>query len=113
ALHDLAADSPRPAGPASPWRPGPVPSPEALLSRVTVNAALHPLRVGTVLASSAPKAVRGLVALPGKLVGGVVSGVGGGSVPSFPPKTRFNQTVSPHRVFEARFHDLADFKRIK
>ena len=33
--------------------------------------------------------------------------------PSFPPKTRFNQTASPHRVFEARFHDLADFKRIK
>jgi len=33
--------------------------------------------------------------------------------PSFPPKTRFNQTISPHRVFEARFHDLADFKRIK
>jgi diacylglycerol O-acyltransferase / wax synthase len=27
--------------------------------------------------------------------------------------TRFNQKVSPHRVFEARFHDLADFKRIK
>jgi WS/DGAT/MGAT family acyltransferase len=38
---------------------------------------------------------------------------GGGGVPSFPPKTRFNQTVSPHRVFEARFHDLTDFKRIK
>jgi diacylglycerol O-acyltransferase / wax synthase len=113
ALHDLAADSPRPAGPASPWRPGPVPSTADLLSRVAVNAALHPLRVGTVLASSAPKAVRALVALPGKLVGGVVSGVGGGGVPSLPPKTRFNQTVSPHRVFEARFHDLADFKRIK
>ena len=113
ALHDLAADSPRPAGPASPRRPGPVPSTADLLSRVAVNAALHPLRVGTVLASSAPKAVRGLVALPGKLVGGVVSGVGGGGVPSLPPKTRFNQTVSPHRVFEARFHDLADFKRIK
>jgi WS/DGAT/MGAT family acyltransferase len=30
-----------------------------------------------------------------------------------PPKTRFNQTASPHRVFEARFHDLADFKRIR
>jgi WS/DGAT/MGAT family acyltransferase len=42
-----------------------------------------------------------------------VSGLAGGSVPSFPPKTRFNQTVSPHRVFEARFHDLADFKRVK
>jgi diacylglycerol O-acyltransferase / wax synthase len=45
-----------------------------------------------------------------------VSGVAEGAegiVPSFPPKTRFNQTVSPHRVFEARFHDFADFKRIK
>ncbi len=113
ALHDLAADSPRPAGPDSPWRPGPLPSTADLLARTAINAALHRLRAGTVLASSAPKAVRALAALPGKLVGGVVSRVAGGNVPSFAPKTRFNQTVSPHRVFEARFHDLADFKRIK
>ena len=113
ALHDLAADSPRPAGPASPWHPDPVPSTADLLGRTAMNSALYPLRAGRVLASSAPKAVRGLAALPRKLVGGVASGVAGGSVPSFPPKTRFNQTVSPHRVFEARFHDLADFKRIK
>jgi diacylglycerol O-acyltransferase / wax synthase len=113
ALHDLAADSPRPAGPDSPWHPGPVPSTADLLARTAINAALQPLRTGRVLASSAPTAIRGLAALPGKLVGGVVSRVAGGSVPSFPPKTRFNQTVSPHRVFEARFHDLADFKRIK
>src|ERR1700761_3863960 len=113
ALHDLAADSPRPAGPDSPWHPGPVPSTADLLARTAINVALQPLRTGRVLASSAPKAIRGLAALPGKLVGGVVSGVAGGGVPSFAPKTRFNQTVSPHRVFEARFHDLADFKRIK
>jgi len=113
ALHDLAADSPRPAGPDSPWRPGPLPSTADLLARTAINAALHPLRAGTVLVSSAPKAVRGLAGLPGKLVGGVASRVAGGSVSSFPPKTRFNQTVSPHRVFEARFHYLADFKRIK
>jgi WS/DGAT/MGAT family acyltransferase len=113
ALHDLAADSPRPAGPDSPWRPGPLPSTADLLARTAINAALHPLRAGTVLASSAPNAVRGLTVLPGKLVAGVVARGAGGSVPSFPPKTRFNQTVSPHRVFEARFHDLADFKRIK
>jgi WS/DGAT/MGAT family acyltransferase len=113
ALHDLAADSPRPAGPDSPWRPGPLPSTADLLARTAINAALHPLRAGTVLASSAPNAVRGLNVLPGKLVAGVVARGAGGSVPSFPPKTRFNQTVSPHRVFEARFHDLADFKRIK
>ncbi len=70
------------------------------------------MRAGTVLASSAPKAVRGLAGLPGKLISGV-SRIPELGTPSFPPKTRFNQTVSPHRVFEARFHDLADFKRIK
>ena len=73
ALHDLAADSPRPAGPDSPWRPGPLPSTADLLSRTAINVALYPLRAGAVLASSAPKVVRGLAGLPAKLVGGVVS----------------------------------------
>jgi diacylglycerol O-acyltransferase / wax synthase len=113
AMHDLDADGPRPAGPDDPWRPDALPSNADLLSRTAINVALYPLRAGAVLASSVPKAVRGLAGLPAKLVSGVVSGVGGGGLPSFPPKTRFNQTVSPHRVFEARFHDLADFKRIK
>ena len=113
ALHDLAADSPRPAGPDSRWQPGPLPSTAQLLSRTAINAALQPLRAGTVLASSVPDAVRASAGLPGKLIRGVVSRVARGAVPSFPPKTRFNQTVSPHRVFEARFHELADFKRIK
>jgi diacylglycerol O-acyltransferase / wax synthase len=113
AMHDLAADSPRPAGPDGPWRPGALPTTANLLSRTAINAALYPLRVGRVLASNAPKVIGGLAGLPGKLVGGVASRVAEGSLPSFPPKTRFNQTVSPHRVFEARFHDLADFKRIK
>ncbi len=114
ALHDLAADSPRPAGPDSPWQPDPLPNNADLLSRTAINAALYPLRAGKIIASSTPEVFRSLAGLPGKLVGGVVSGATGGSVlPSFPPKTRFNQTVSPHRVFEARFHDLADFQRIK
>ncbi|MFZ0905503.1 MAG: wax ester/triacylglycerol synthase family O-acyltransferase [Mycobacterium sp.] len=113
ALHDLAADSPRPAGPDAPWHPSPLPSTGDLLARTAINAALYPMRAGTVLASSAPKLVRGLAGLPGKLAGGVVSRIASGSVPSLPPKTRFNETASPHRVFEARFHDLADFKRIK
>lgn len=114
ALHDLAADSPRPAGPDSPWRPDPLPNNADLLSRTAINAALYPLRAGKTIASSTPKVFRSLAGLPGKLVGGVVAGATGGNVlPSFPPKTRFNQTVSPHRVFEARFHDLAAFQRIK
>jgi diacylglycerol O-acyltransferase / wax synthase len=113
ALHDLAADSPRPAGPDSPWQPGPLPSSTELLTRATVSTALYPWRAGAIFASNAPKAVRGLAGLPGKLIGGAVRTAARGTTPSFPPKTRFNQTVSPHRVFEARFHDLADFKRIK
>src|SRR5690242_3352908 len=112
ALHDLAADSPRPAGPESPWDPAPLPSAGDLLVRTAINAALHPMRAGTVLASSAPKLLRGLAGLPGKLAGGA-SRIASGNVPSLPPKTRFNQTASPHRVFEARFHELADFQRIK
>src|ERR1700733_7571267 len=54
ALHDLAADSPRPAGPDGRWQPGPLPSTVDLLSRTALNAVLQPLRAGTVLASSAP-----------------------------------------------------------
>ncbi|HWF68294.1 MAG TPA: WS/DGAT domain-containing protein, partial [Mycobacterium sp.] len=112
AMHDLAPDSPRPPAPEKPWRPAPLPTTANLLSRTAIKAALYPVRAGTVLASSAPKAVRGLAGLPGKLISGA-SKIPEFAAPSFPPKTRFNQTVSPHRVFEARFHDLADFKRIK
>ncbi len=113
ALHDLAADSPRPAGPDKAWRPGPLPSSTDLLSRTAIEAVLYPMRTSAVFASNAPKLVRGLAGLPGKLVGGVASRVAEGNMPALPPKTRFNQTVSAHRVFEARFHDLADFKAIK
>ncbi|BDB42716.1 WS/DGAT/MGAT family O-acyltransferase [Mycobacterium kiyosense] len=115
ALHDLAADGPRPPGPDHPWQPAPLPSSSELLARTAANAVLHPVRAGRVVASSAPQLVRGLAGLPAKLVGGVLNSVsdGGPAKTLFPPRTRFNQTVSPHRVFEARFHDLADFKRIK
>jgi diacylglycerol O-acyltransferase / wax synthase len=109
ALHDLAADAPRPAAPDLPWRPDPLPSNTELLRRTAVDAATYPLRAAGVLASSVPKAVGGLARLPFR----GVSKIAGGGVPSFPPKTRFNQSVSPHRVFESRFHSLADFRKIK
>ena len=112
AMHDLAADSPRPDAPDDPWRPAPLPTTANLLSRTAIKAALYPVRASTVLASSAPKLVRGLAGLPAKLVSGV-SRINELSAPSFPPRTRFNQTVSAHRVFEARFHELDAFKRIK
>jgi len=112
ALHDVAPDSPRPAPPDRPWQPAPLPTTADLLSRTAIKALTYPLRAGAVLASHAPKAALGLAGLPVKLINGVskIPEIAG---PLFPPKTRFNQTVSPHRVFEARFHDLDDFKRIK
>lgn len=113
ALHDLAADSPRPAESVTPWVPGTLPSAVDLLSRTFVDTALYPFRTSSVLASNAPKVVRGIAGLPRKLVGGVTGAASESIALSFAPKTRFNQTVSPDRVFEARFHALTDFKRIK
>src|ERR1700737_4660487 len=105
AMHDRASDSPRPDPPQSPWRPHPLPSTANLLTRTAINAALYPLRASKAVAPTTLKAVRQLAGLPGKLAGGGAS--------TLAPTTRFNQPVSSHRVFEARFHDLADIKRIK
>ena len=113
AMHDLAPDGPRPGPPEKPWEPGALPSTADLVSRTAINGVLYPVRAGKVVIPSALRAVRHLAALPGKVVGGVTSALRPGSGSLFAPATRFNDSVSPHRVFEARFHDLADFKRIK
>ena len=113
AMHDLAPDGPRPGPPEKPWAPSALPSTASLLSRTAINGALYPVRAGKVVIPGALKAVGHLAELPGKLAGGVASTVAGGSGSLFAPTTRFNDSVSPHRAFEARFHDLADFKRIK
>ncbi|WP_068277409.1 WS/DGAT/MGAT family O-acyltransferase [Aldersonia kunmingensis] len=112
AMHDLASDSPRPDPPESPWRPDPLPSTASLLSRTAINGALYPIRASRVLAPMALKAARRLAGLSPKLAGGVASTLAG-SGPALPPSTQFNESVSPQRVFEALFHDLADIKRIK
>jgi WS/DGAT/MGAT family acyltransferase len=113
AMHDLAPDGPRPAPPDKPWNPDALPSTADLLSRTAVNGVLYPLRAGRVVAPTALRAARGLVSLPSKLVGSVASALTPGSGPIFAPVTQFNGAASPHRVFEARFHELADFQRIK
>ena len=113
AMHDLAPDAPRPAAPDRRSSPAALPSTSDLVARTATNIALYPLRAGKVLIPSAFNALRHLHTLPGALVSGVASTLapGGGSL--FAPTTRFNGSATPHRVFEARFHDLADFKRIK
>ncbi len=113
AMHDLAPDSPPPAPPEKPWKPGALPSTADLVSRTAINGVLHPLRAGKVLIPSAFNALRHIAELPGKLAGGVAATLAPGSGSLFAPSTRFNEAATPHRVFDARFHDLADFKRIK
>jgi diacylglycerol O-acyltransferase / wax synthase len=113
AMHDLAADGPRPAPPEHPWRPAMLPSTASLLSRTAANGALYPLRAAKVMLPTAVRIVGQLAGLPGKVASGVASTLGGGAESPFAPTTRFNDAVSPHRVFEARFHDLAEIKRIK
>ncbi len=113
AMHDLAVDSPRPAPPEKAWKPGPLPSTEDLVLRTAINGVLHPLRAGKVLIPSALSALRHIAGLPGALAGGVAATLAPGSGSLFAPSTRFNDAATPHRVFDARFHDLADFKRIK
>ena len=113
AMHDLASDSPRPAPPEQPWKPGALPSTADLVSRTVINGMLHPLRAGKVLIPSAFSALRHIAELPGKLAGPVAATLAPGSGSLFAPRTRFNEAATAHRVFDARFHDLADFQRIK
>jgi diacylglycerol O-acyltransferase / wax synthase len=113
AMHDLAADAPRPAPPALPFRPGPLPSTSELVARTAFNIAKYPLRAGRVVIPTTVGAVRRIHTLPSALARGAAAALRPGTGPLFPPATRFNGSATPHRVFEARFHDLADFKRIK
>jgi diacylglycerol O-acyltransferase / wax synthase len=113
AMHDLAHDSPRPAPPEKPWNPGRLPSTVDLVSRTAINGVLHPLRAGKIIIPSALGALRHIAELPGKIAGGVAATLTPGSGSLFAPSTRFNGAATPHRAFDARFHDLADFKRIK
>src|SRR6202040_3463440 len=95
------------------FKPDALPSTSDLVARTAINIALYPLRVSKVLLPNALNAIRHLHTLPGALAGGVAATLGQGTGSLFSPSTRFNGSVTPHRVFEARFHDLADFKRIK
>jgi WS/DGAT/MGAT family acyltransferase len=113
AMHDLAADAPRPAPPAHRFAPSPLPSTSDLIARTAANIALYPLRASKVVIPSAFNVLRRLHTVPGALASGMASTLGPGSASLLSPATRFNGSVTPHRVFEARFHEFADFKRIK
>jgi WS/DGAT/MGAT family acyltransferase len=103
AIHDLAAagDHSRENGA---WRAESAPGPLSLLGRTAGSAVRYPVQAAQVIGRAAPAGLRVLArelrarrrprGLP-------------------VPRTRFNGAVSSHRVFEARFHDFEDVRRIK
>ena len=104
ATHDLSADVEPPAPPAEPWTPDREPTPWELLTRASVNNLRSPAHMTRVVG----RTVRGLGRLPGPLARREAA---------LPPRnvvrTRFNATVSAHRVLEGCRFDFATVRRMK
>ena len=104
ALHTLAPDSPPPKAPDD-WKPERIPNPLELLGKSYLNAIINPIKQAQVAAQAVPgvaKAIKGLVSREFKLTTDYV-----------PPRTRFNRSISSHRVIDGRSFPLADFKSIR
>jgi diacylglycerol O-acyltransferase len=84
------------------WRSETLPSTRWLLRRAAIHAATNPINAGRLVVSSAPPLARELV----------------GKVWNRPPalrvpRTRFNQKISAHRVFDEARCSLDDLKLVK
>lgn len=104
ALHTITPNTAPPNQPDD-WKPEKIPSAAELLGKSYVNTLLNPLKQAQVAAQAVPgiaKAIRGLVTRDFKLTTDLV-----------PPRTRFNRSISPHRVVEGRTFPLADMKAIR
>ncbi|WP_407876211.1 WS/DGAT/MGAT family O-acyltransferase [Qipengyuania nanhaisediminis] len=104
AMHTLTPDVSEPEQPDD-WKPEKVPGPVELLGKSYVNALLNPLKQAQVAAQAIPgvaSAIKGLVAKDFRL-----------STDMMPPRTRFNRSISAHRVVEGCCFDLAEFKSVR
>ncbi|MEM6476538.1 MAG: wax ester/triacylglycerol synthase family O-acyltransferase [Pseudomonadota bacterium] len=104
AIHTL---DPHAAAPQQPdtWKPEKIPGPVELLGKSYINALMNPLKQAQVAAQAVPgvaSAIKGLVTRDFKVSSDLV-----------PPRTRFNRSISPHRVVEGRSFKLADVKAIR
>lgn len=87
------------------WKPEKIPGPAELLGKSYLNALMNPLKQAQVAAQSLPgvaSAIKGLVTREFKLTTDLV-----------PPRTRFNRSISPHRVVEGCVFPLEDMKAIR
>ncbi len=104
ATHDLEVDG-KPAPPTDAWVPESEPSVLELSMRAIANNTQQPLRFARILGEAAPPMIR--AALESALRRD------DDAAPAEVPRTRFNGSVSPHRVFEASSFSLADIKQIR
>jgi diacylglycerol O-acyltransferase len=102
AIHDLSADA-EIAPPEHSWKPERLPTGVELLTRSAAKSVQTPVKFGRLLYRSAPAL--------GKVIGGLASQQL--KIPLAVPRTRFNGTVSSHRVFDGRKLSLDEVKEIK
>ena len=102
AIHDLSPDS-EVDEPLEEWVPERRPTGVEMLTRSLAGNIRKPVKFGRLLYRSAPS------------LGRVVAGLGSKQLrlPMRVPRTRFNGTVSSHRVFDGRKFDLEEIKAIK
>ncbi len=104
AMHTLTPDQPPPDTPDD-WVPEKVPGPIELLGKSYLHALTNPVKQAQVAAQVVPgiaSAIKGLVTRDFKL-----------STDYIPPRTRFNRSISPHRVVEGCSFKLAEVKAIR
>ena len=103
AIHDLDPDNPHIRPNTTPWHGENEPNPLELLARASINNTLQPFRLAEVLARSVPAM--------GRLSQSVAQRQFSATKPV--PPTRFNGTVTAHRVVEGRSFDLKEVRAIK
>ena len=102
ALHDLDPTTPPPQM-TQPWVVDRVPTSVELLARATVNRPKRLVRAGKVMARYSPALVK---ASARRLFSSKGCSIG------MAPHTRFNDKVSPHRIFESAELELKEFKQL-
>ncbi len=103
ALHDLEPET-RDAPPSRPWVGETQPNPLELMIRAQVNNLTQPLKFAEMLAKSMPAASK---------IGQGMMERRFDNLNLQPPATRFNRSVSAHRVVEGQDFDLAEVRSMK
>lgn len=104
AIHTLDPNEAAPQAPDE-WEPEELPGPVQLLGKSYLNALINPFKQARVAAEAVPGvagAIKGLITREFKVSSDLVA-----------PRTRFNRSISAHRVVEGRSFALADFKTMR